>query len=162
MLWRCSLCMAAKVADGGAGESEGHVPQFGISWSREDLLSLPWCLQFQSYLSSWFFSCLFYTLCWAQAALVLSKSNQQAVTLKVINIIGVLMNESSVAEKAVHSNPWKGSASIISYYFQCIQSSSQIIQQQFNQYIKIMHDSCCLGKGSHQKCFLGCVLESGK
>jgi len=43
-------------------------------------------------------------VCSAHAALILSKANQQAVSLKVINIISVLINYISIAEKAVHSN----------------------------------------------------------
>lgn len=98
----------------------------------------------------------------AHLALVLSKSKQQAVRLKVINIISALTNDSSVAEKAIHSNSQKVSASIISYYFQSIESSSQIVPWQYNQYIKIVHNSFCLLNSLHQNWFLGCILQLDK
>lgn len=52
------------MADGLAGGAEGHIAQFGISWSRKDLLLLHWHLQSQSYLSSTdFLHRIFHTLC---------------------------------------------------------------------------------------------------
>lgn len=91
-----------------------------------------------------------------------SKPNQRAVSLKEINIISELINDSSVAEKAIHSHSQDVSASNIFHYFQSVQSSSQIIWWQFNQYIKTVHSSFYLENSLHQKCFLGGIMELGK
>jgi len=54
-------CESWGMADGLASGAEGHVSQFGINWSRKDLLPLHWHLQFQSYLSSTDFSLLHFS-----------------------------------------------------------------------------------------------------